>query len=177
MGSFKYGSAFHVPEHETRIYGTKGVAIIDFKNSCVRIHDADGNDEVVRLHATDIENETQMAQYTNPSGGAAHGKPSSVPPAYLLDAVDRLLHTFIETLRTGCIEPEFEALFGGEAGRSSVAACEAAVKSAKTNRLFAWPDDRRRCRLVPYWWSCESKGRWAQALRLFIDETTANGAH
>lgn len=134
VGSFKYGSAFHVPEHETRIYGTKGVAIIDFKNSCVRIHDADGNDEVVRLHATDIENETQMAQYTNPSGGAAHGKPSSVPPAYLLDAVDRLLHTFIETLRTGCIEPEFEALFGGEAGRSSVAACEAAVKSAKTNQ-------------------------------------------
>lgn len=139
IGSFKYGSAFHLPEHEVRIYGTKGAAIIDFKNSRILIHNPEGQDEEMPLHFTDEENETQMAQYTNPSGGAAHGKPTSVPPAYLWNAVERLLNIFVRTLRTGEIESEYADLFGGEAGRSSVATCEAAMESIRNGRIVHIP--------------------------------------
>lgn len=134
FGGFKYGSAFHVPEHEVRIYGTKGAVVIDFKNSNVQWFAQSRNLGTVPLHQTAAGNNSQMDQYATASGGAAHGTPKSIPPPYLYESIFRLVELFIGVVSSGVIPEEIEGLVGGRDGRSSVMVAEAAVRSARNQQ-------------------------------------------
>lgn len=119
FATMQYGSGFRIGNHLIRINGSKMGAVIDFKQSEVRLVDDVGT-RVISLFEDEQSDRAMKELFARTDGGISYGKPDERPPQYILASLRREMQLFCDVLRGTSIPEDKKDLFDGTSAYNSV---------------------------------------------------------